>query len=65
MGIGLVAPTQAVRREAARLRGDGVSLGDGFAIAAARSGDAWIATYDRRVRRSLDGAGVQLAPNLD
>jgi predicted nucleic acid-binding protein len=65
IGIGLVAPTQRVAREAARLRGHGISLADGFAVATARDHQGWIATYDRRVRGALGSAGVELAPGLD
>jgi predicted nucleic acid-binding protein len=64
MGVGLVAPTPSIAREAARLRGNGVSLADGFAIASARAHGGRLATYDRRVRRSLP-AGVELAAGLD
>ncbi len=64
MGIGLVAPTPAIAREAARLRAHNISLADGFALATARSHAAWIATFDRRVRRALPAARVDLAPAL-
>jgi predicted nucleic acid-binding protein len=64
LGVGLVAPTAPLAREAARLRGHGISLADGFALATARAHGAWIATYDRRVRRALPAAGVELAPVL-
>ena len=65
MGIGLTAPTAPLAREAARLRAHGISLADGFALATARAHGAWIATYDRRVRRAVAHAGVELAPELD
>lgn len=64
MGIALVAPSVAVAREAARLRGQNISLADGFALATARVHQAHLATFDRRVRRSLDAAGVTLLPGL-
>lgn len=64
LGIALVPPTAPVARQAARLRGAGVSLPDGFALATARAHGAWVATFDRRVRRSLGRAGVELAPAL-
>jgi predicted nucleic acid-binding protein len=64
IGIGLVAPTPFLAREAARLRAHSISLADGFALATARSQGGWIATYDRRVRRALGAAGVELAPHL-
>ena len=62
MNVRLVAPTAPLAREAARLRAHNVSLADGFALATARAHGAWIATYDRRVRRVLATAGVELAP---
>jgi predicted nucleic acid-binding protein len=64
LGVGLVAPTSPIARDAARLRGLNISLADGFALATARAHGAWIATFDRRVRRSVDRAGVELAPAL-
>jgi predicted nucleic acid-binding protein len=64
MGLRLVAPTAPVAREAARLLSLNVSLADGFALATARAHGAWIATFDRRVRRSAEAAGVELAPAL-
>lgn len=65
MGVVLVAPTPPLAREAARLRAHNISLADGFALATARAHGAWLATYDRRVRRALPVAGVELAPALD
>ncbi len=62
MNVRLVPPTPPLAREAARLRAHGISLADGFALATARAHGAWLATYDRRVRRALDGAQVELAP---
>lgn len=62
MNVRLVPPTPPLAREAARLRAHGISLADGFALATARAHGAWIATYDRRVRRALAVAGVELAP---
>ena len=64
MGIGLVAPTPSVARDAARLRGLGVSLADGFALATARVHAAYVATFDQRVRRSLPTLGLGLPPGL-
>ncbi len=64
MGVGLVAPTPPLAREAARLRAHNISLADGFALATARAHGAWLATYDRRVQRALGVAGVELAPAL-
>jgi predicted nucleic acid-binding protein len=63
LGIELVAPTPAIARDAARLRGGGgVSLADGFAIATARARTASLASFDRRVRRAVRRLGVELAP---
>jgi predicted nucleic acid-binding protein len=62
MNVRLVAPTPPLAREAARLRAHNVSLADGFALATARAYGAWLATYDRRVRRALTVAEVELAP---
>lgn len=64
MGVALIAPTPAVARYAARMRAHGVSLADGFAIATARAYKARLATFDKRVRRASDVAGVELAPGL-
>jgi predicted nucleic acid-binding protein len=64
MGIGLVAPTAPVARAAARLRGLNISLADGFALATASAHGASVATFDRRVRRVLESAGLGLAPEL-
>lgn len=61
LGIGLIAPTPAIAREAARVRGLHVSLADGFALATARANSASVATFDRRVRRAADSVGVELA----
>jgi predicted nucleic acid-binding protein len=62
LGIQLDAPTPAIARDAARLRMLGISLADGFALATARAHDASVASFDRRVRRALGSAGIELAP---
>lgn len=64
LGIGLVTPTPAIAREAARLRGRNISLADGFALATARANGAGVATFDRRVRRAADAEGIELARPL-
>jgi predicted nucleic acid-binding protein len=64
IGIELVAPTPAIARDAARLRGLNISLADGFAMATARAHGATIASFDRRVRRALRSAGTTLAPEF-
>jgi predicted nucleic acid-binding protein len=64
LNIEMVAPSAAMARDAAGLRGLGVSLPDCFAIATARARHASVATFDRRVRRALTRAGVDLAAVL-
>ena len=61
MGIALVAPTAAIARDAARVRGLNISLADGFAVATARARSATIASFDERVLRALPALGVQSA----
>lgn len=58
LGIELVAPTPAIARAAARYRGLGVSLADGFAMATAHAHGASVASFDRRVARALSEAGL-------
>ena len=64
LGIKLVAPTPAIARDAARYRALNVSLADGFAIATAQTHSADLASFDRRVRRALRHAGLELSPML-
>lgn len=64
LGIELVAPTPAMARDAARLRASNISLADGFALATARASKAAVASFDRRVQRALERAGLELAPGL-
>jgi len=64
LGIQLSAPTPAIARDAARLRDLSISLADGFALATARAQDAGVASFDRRVRRAVESAGLELAPAL-
>lgn len=64
LGIRLLAPDAKVAREAARHRAHGISLADGFALATAVARDASIASFDKRVRRALGPAGLQLSPAL-
>ncbi len=61
LGIELVPPTPTVARDAARNRTLNVSLADGFAMATARAHEATLATFDRRVRRALAKARIELA----
>lgn len=58
LGIELVAPTARVARDAAQIRGLGISLADGFAIAAAQQVGGTVASFDRRVRRAAEQVGV-------
>ena len=62
LGIQLSAPTKAIARDAARLRALSISLADGFALATALAHGATVASFDRRVRRALESAGIELAP---
>jgi len=64
LGIRLIAPTAVIARDAARLRGLGISLAGGFALATARAERASVASFDRRVRRALRHEGIDLAPAL-
>ena len=58
--IRTVAPDAAMARTAARNRGLGISLADGFALATATAHGATVASFDRRVRRALRPAGLRL-----
>jgi len=60
LGIELVAPTPTIARDAARYRTLNVSLADGFAMATAAAQKATLATFDRRVRRALPKAAIEL-----
>jgi predicted nucleic acid-binding protein len=64
LGIRLIAPTPTTARDAARHRALGVSLADGFAMATAVAQTASLASFDRRVRRALPRAGLELSPML-
>jgi predicted nucleic acid-binding protein len=64
LGIRTSSPDAGVARLAARRRALGVSLADGFAIATAERLDADLATFDRRVRRALEGIEPQLSAAL-
>lgn len=64
MGIELISPTPAIARDAARHRALNISLADGFALATAQAQRASLATFDRRVRRALPRAGLELASQL-
>jgi predicted nucleic acid-binding protein len=64
LGIRTSSPDVGVARLAARRRALGVSLADGFAIATAERLDADLASFDRRVRRALEGVDPQLSAAL-
>jgi predicted nucleic acid-binding protein len=64
LGIRLIAPTARIATDAARYRGLGISLADGFALATARAHSAHVASFDHRVRRALPEAGLELAAEL-
>lgn len=64
LGIKLVAPTPAIARDAARYRSLDISLADGFAMATAQAHEATLASFDRRVRRALAKAGLELSGML-
>lgn len=62
--IRIVAPDAIIAREAAKNRGLGISLADGFALATAAANRATIASFDKRVRRALPRAGLELCSAL-
>ena len=64
LGIRLVAPDATMARNAARHRGLGISLADGFALATAAARNSNVASFDKRVRRALRPAGLRLCPAL-
>jgi predicted nucleic acid-binding protein len=64
LGIRLLAPDAALARNAARHRGRGISLADGFALATAERSDAHVASFDKRVRPALRPAGLRLCQAL-
>lgn len=61
LGIRLVAPTPAIAVDAARHRALNISLAGGFALATAQAHRASVASFDRRVRRTLPQVGLTLA----
>ncbi|HEY5708332.1 MAG TPA: PIN domain-containing protein [Solirubrobacterales bacterium] len=62
--IRVVGPDAATARSAARFRGLGISLADGFALATAAAHDASVASFDKRVQRALGPAGLLLCESL-
>ncbi len=61
LGVEPQAPTAATARGAARHRGLGVSLADGFALATAQASSTAIASFDKRVLRAAEELGIPLA----
>jgi predicted nucleic acid-binding protein len=64
LGVRLIAPTLTIAVDAARHRRLNISLADGFALATAQTHHAYLASFDRRVRRALPKIGLELAPQL-
>jgi predicted nucleic acid-binding protein len=64
LGIALVAPTPVIARNAARYRLLNVSLADGFAMATAEAHKASLASFDRRVRRAAEEAGLEISETI-
>lgn len=62
--IRVIPPDVVIARDAARHRGLGISLADGFALATADAQAATVASFDRRVRRALRPAGLRLCSSL-
>lgn len=62
--IQVVPPDAVIARSAARHRGLGISLADGFALATAGAHDATVASFDKCVRRALRPAGLRLCAPL-
>ena len=61
LGIRTVPATQSIARDAARFRARRVSLPDGFALATAVARSASLASFDRRLGRAMEEAGVPAA----
>jgi predicted nucleic acid-binding protein len=62
--IRVVATDATIARNAARHRGLGISLADGFALATAAAHSASVASFDKRVRRALRPTGLRLCEPL-
>lgn len=60
LGIEPAIPTPAIARDAAKQRGLGVSLADGFALATAGAEGTAIASFDKRVVRAASELGLEL-----
>jgi len=64
LGIRVSPPDAVIARDAARFRGLGISLADGFALATAKAHEASVGSFDKRVRRALRPAGLRLCEPL-
>jgi len=64
LGIRVIAPDMATAKSAARFRGLGISLADGFALATAAMHRATVGSFDKRVRRALPQANLHLCEQL-
>jgi len=64
LGVRIEAPDASVARLAATHRNLGISLADGFALATAERTRADVASFDKRVRRAVDLAGLPLSQQL-
>ena len=62
--IRVISPDATVARSAAKNRGLGISLADGFALATAAAHDATVASFDKRVRHALPPTGLELCEAL-
>lgn len=64
LGVRIQAPDASVARLAARYRGLGIGLADGFALATAERARADVASFDKRVSRAADLAGISRSRQL-
>lgn len=62
--VRVVSPNAVIARDAAKYRGLGISLADGFALATAVAHGATVASFDKRVRRVLPAADLRLCEAL-
>jgi predicted nucleic acid-binding protein len=62
--IRIISPDATVARHAAKNRGLGISLADGFALATAAAHGATVASFDKRVRRALPSVDLRLCEAL-
>lgn len=60
LGVEPIAPTPSIARDAARHRGLGISLADGFALATAQAAGTTVASFDKRVLRAAEQLEIPL-----